>query len=427
MPHKQIPSELFIFNRQRLGTLLEDKALVLLVSNDEMPRTGDQNFSFRQNSNFFYLTGINQPKSIVALCPHHPNPAMREVLFIEKDSETTAIREGCKHSKEEATALSGFKTVLWTSQFDETLQNLAYYAQNIYLDIQEHVKYATEIERQELRFSKKIKEKYPLHVYFRLYPLLVQLRLVKSAWELEQIQEACAITVKALKRALAFVKPDVKEYEVEAEIIHEFICNRAKLAFPPIVASGKNACVLHYAANNAVCKDGDLLLLDFGAEYNNYAADISRTIPINGTFSPRQKQVYDACFRVFEYGKTLYVAGMTIAKVHKKVCEAMEKELLALGLYSEEDLQKEEVPDSLMKKYFMHKIGHFVGLDVHDVGDNDILFEAGMVLTCEPGIYIPEENIGVRIETMLLITENQPIDLMEDTNNTIKTGIGKFL
>jgi len=415
--YNEISSDLFIFNRQRLITLLKDKALVLLVSNDEMPRTGDQNFPFRQNSNFFYLTGINQPKSIVALCPHHPNPAMREILFIEELNEATAIREGRNYSQEEAKDLSGIKTVLHTSQFEETLQCLAYYAQNVYLDIQEHLKYTTEIERQEVRFSRKIKEKYPLHAYFRLYPLLVQLRLVKSAWELEQIQQACAVTVKALKRVSAFVKPEVKEYEVEAEIIHEFICNRAKLAFPPIVASGKNACVLHYSANNAVCKDGDLLLLDFGAEYNNYAADISRTISINGRFSTRQKQVHDACLRVFECGKTLYVAGMTIAKVHKKVCEAMEKELLALGLYSEEDLQKEEVQGSLMKKYFMHKIGHFVGLDVHDVGDNDVLFEAGMVLTCEPGIYIPEENIGVRIETMLLITDNQPIDLFEKCLN----------
>jgi Xaa-Pro aminopeptidase len=239
---------------------------------------------------------------------------------------------------------------------------------------------------------------------------------VKSAWEVEQIQQACGISVKAFERASAFVKPNVKEYEVEAEIICEFIRNQAKLAFPSIVASGKNACVLHYAANNDVCRDGDLLLLDFGAEYNNYASDISRTIPVNGEFSPRQKQIYDACLRVFEYGKTLYISGMSIAKVHKKVCVVMEKELIGLGLFSDEDLQKEEVQGCLMKKYFMHKVGHFVGLDVHDVGDDDILFESGMVLTCEPGIYIAEENIGIRIETMLLITENQPIDLMETSH-----------
>ncbi|MCL2131606.1 MAG: aminopeptidase P N-terminal domain-containing protein [Lentimicrobiaceae bacterium] len=405
-------SEQFSTNRQRLVPLLEDNALVLLVSNDEMPRTGDQNFPFRQNSNFFYLTGINQPKSIAALCPHHPNPAMRAVLFIEEGNEKTAMRDGRKLSKEQARALSGIETVFWLSQFDRTLQELAYYAQAVYLDIQEHTHYATDVERQELRFAKKIKQQYPLHRFCRLHPLLISLRLVKSAWELEQIRRACAITVKAFERVQAFVKSDVKECEIEAEITHEFIRNGAVCAFRPIVASGKNACVLHYSANNAVCKDGDLLLLDFGAEYANYAADMSRTIAVNGAFSPRQKQVYDACLRVFEYGKTLYKPGMSIFKVQKKVCEMMEKELLALGLFSEEDLQKETEKGSLMKKYFMHKVSHFVGLDVHDVGNNDILFEQGMVLTCEPGIYIPEESIGIRIETMLLITENGAVDLI---------------
>ena len=422
-------TELFTSNRQRLVSLLEDKSLVLLVSNDEMPRTGDVNFPFRQNSNFFYLTGIDQAKSMAALCPQHPNPALREVLFIEENTAANAIRYGEKQTKEEATQRSGIQTVFWISQFDSVLQELAYYSQNIYLDIPEQVKYTTEVERAELRFSKKIKEKYPLHQYFRAYPILSQLRLVKSAEELELMQQACAITVEAFKRLAGFVLPNVTEYEVEAETIHEFIRNRAKPAFAPIVASGGNACVLHYTANSDVCKGGDLLLLDFGAEYANYAADISRTIPINGTFSPRQKQVYEACLRVFEYGKTLYVPGMSIAKVHKKVCEAMEKELMDLGLFSAEDLQKDTVKGSLMKKYFMHKVAHFVGLDVHDVGNEDILFEQGMVLTCEPGIYISEENIGIRIETMLLITENSPIDLfavvptaVEDIEEYIEAG-----
>jgi len=409
--------ESFIYNRQRLVSLLEDNALILLVSNDEMPRTGDQNFPFRQNSNFFYFTGINQPKTIAALCQHHPNPAMREILFIEENNEKTAIRDGRKLAKEEATTLSGIKTVLWLNQFDSALQELMYYAQNIYLDIQEHTKYATEVERQEVRFAKKIKEKYPLHAYFRLHPLLVQLRLVKSTWELEQIQRACAITVKAFERVRQFVKPNVNECEVEAEIVHEFIKNGAVCAFRPIVASGKNACVLHYAANNAVCQDGDLLLLDFGAEYANYAADMTRTLSINGKFSPRQKHVYDACLRVFEYAKTLFVPGMSIHKVHKKVSDLMQQELLDLGLFSQADLEKQSSEYELMKKYFMHRISHFVGLDVHDVGNNDILFEPGMVLTCEPGIYIAEENIGIRIETMLLIAKRAAVDLMEVASN----------
>ncbi len=260
-----------------------------------------------------------------------------------------------------------------------------------------------------------IQAKYPLHTYHRLFPFLRDLRLIKSIEELSFIQNACNITGKAFERILHFVKPDITEYEIEAEITYEFISNRVRShSFEPIVASGKNACILHYTQNNSVCSDGDLLLLDFGAEYLNYAADLSRTIPVNGKFTPRQKQVYDACHRVYEYAKTLFVPGMSISKVYKKVCAFMESELIELGLFSKEDTQsRQSEHHELVKKYFMHGISHFVGLDVHDVGTTDIVFDEGMVLSCEPGIYIPQESIGVRIETMVLVAD-KPVDLMKD-------------
>ena len=412
--YEEIVPFLYIENRKRLTALLEEKSLVLLFSNDKMPRNGDQFFPFRQNSNLLYLCGIDQANTILAICPEHPNPKFREILFIEESTEKTKIWEGYKYTKEHAKNSSGVNTVFWTSEFDAVLKDLTYHSQNIYLNVAESTKFSAELESKEYRCFLEIKNKYPLHQYHRLFPILRDLRLVKLMEEINQMLKACNITAKAFERVLHYVKPSVTEYEIEAEITHEFICNKVTShAFPPIVASGENACVLHYTENNAVCQDGELLLLDFGAEYANYAADLSRTIPVNGKFSARQKQVYDACCRVFIYAKTLFVPGMSIDKVYKKVCEAMQHELIALNLFSEEDLKQQKTDYSLMKKYFMHGISHFVGLDAHDVGTTDVLFEEGMVLSCEPGIYIPEEQIGIRIETMILVAKT-PIDMMID-------------
>lgn len=401
-------------NRNKLLSILEDKALVLLFSNDKMPRTGDQCFPFRQNSNLFYLTGMNQPQTILALCPEHPSENMREILFIEENTAYATQWEGDKYTEQQAKEISGMKTIFFVSCFESVLQDLMCHSQNVYLDLFESVKFSSQVQSSQQRYAQQIQTKYPLHAYHRIFPFLRDLRIIKSMEELSLMQHACHITRKAFERILHFVKPEITEYEIEAEIMHEFISNKVRShSFDPIVASGKNACILHYTRNNSVCSDGDLLLLDFGAEYLNYAADLSRTIPVNGKFTPRQKQIYNACYRVYEYAKTLFLPGMSIGKVYKKVCAFMEPELIGLGLFSKEDIQKQNSEYELVKKHFMHGISHFVGLDVHDVGTTDIVFDEGMVLSCEPGIYIPNESIGVRIETMILVADT-PIDLMKD-------------
>ncbi len=415
MKYKEIENSFFINNRKKLLNYIPENALILLTSNDEMPETGDQNFPFRQHADFFYLTGIDQEKSILALCPQHPNPQYREVLFLLQTNETIAVWNGYKYTIEHAQRVSGIQNIQWLSSFDSILKEMAYASEKIYLNLQENFRYDTEIERQELRFCKKIQELFPLHTYGRLAPIFTSLRLKKELVEIELIKKACNITAQAFNRLLHFVKPGVMEYEVEAEIIHEFIRNATNgHAFAPIVASGKDSCVLHYIKNDKECKDGDLLLLDFGCSYANYASDLSRTIPVNGKFTPRQKQVYDACWRVYEFAKKLYVPGMTINKINKEVFIMMEKELVGLGLFTQEEADNEDKTTfPLVRKYFMHNIGHFMGIDTHDVGDREVIFEEGMVATCEPGIYIPEEEIGVRIETDILIAKN-PIDLMAD-------------
>jgi Xaa-Pro aminopeptidase len=411
MTYKAIPAMFYAENRKRLSSLLEDESLALFFSNAQMPRTGDQYFSFRQNANMFYMSGIDQPNAILALCPHHPNVNYREILFVEQITPEKAMWNGRQYTTQTLRKASGIQTVLWIADFEYILRDLAFYSQNIYVDIPESIKFAPEIKGQGFLYANKIKANYPLHHYHRLFPILADMRLVKSLYEIEQIKTACSITEKALERVLHFIKPRVWEYEIEAEIAHEFVKNGAGFAFDSIVASGKNACTLHYTTNDSICEEGDLLLLDIGAEYANYASDLSRTVPVNGRFSPRQKQVYDACARVYEYAKTLFIPGMSISKVYKKVCISMQMELIGLGLFSETDLEKQSSDYELMKKYFPHNISHFVGLDVHDVGNTDILFEEGMILSCEPGIYIPEENIGVRIETMMM-TASVPVDLM---------------
>jgi len=399
-------------NRQRLASLLEDKSLCLLFSNDKMQRTGDQYFPFRQNSNFYYMSGIEYPNSMLAICPQHPNPKFREILFVEQKTQKEVIRDGCAYTKESLREISGIQTVLWSSDFETILQELMYHAQTVYIDIEEHIKFKPDVKPRGFRYANSIKSEYPLHTYRPVFQIIADMRLVKSAYEIEQIKKACEITAKAFERVVQCVKPNVYEYEIAAEITYEINKNGAVCAFNPIVAAGKNACTLHYVDNRSMCKDGDLVLLDFGAEYANYASDLSRTIPVNGRFTARQKQVYDACFRVYEYAKALFIPSMSINKVQKKVNAVMQQELINLGLFSQTDLEKQSSEYELMKKYFTHGISHFVGLDVHDVGTKDTVFEEGMILSCEPGIYIPEEEIGIRIETMMLVSHT-PVDLMK--------------
>jgi Xaa-Pro aminopeptidase len=413
MKYLPIDQQLFIQSRRRFAEHLKPNSLAIFNSSDEMPRNGDQDFPFRQNSDFFYLSGIDQAKSIVFLFPDCPLEKYREALFLEETNDHIAVWYGKKYSKEEATAVSGIKNVYWLDSFETALKEVMALCENVYLNMNENPRYSNPLPYKDLRFAGELKTKFPLHKYERSAPIVSKLRTIKSAIEVDLIQQAVDITEKAFRRLLGSLKPGVMEYEVEAEITHEFISNRANgHAYYPIIASGSSACVLHYVENNKECKDGDLLLLDFGAEYANYAGDLSRTIPVNGKFTPRQKEVYNACLRVMKAAKKILTSGTTLETYHTEVCKIMDKELIGLGLYTEEDVRNQDPSKPLFFKYYMHGTSHFMGLDVHDVGSKQDIIAPGMVFSCEPGIYIPEEGIGIRIENDILITANGNIDLM---------------
>lgn len=408
-----INKSLFEGNRKRFAALLQGNALAIINSNDEMPRSADQNFPFRQNSDLFYLTGIDQEQTALVVFPNSPIADHKEVLFIRRTNEHIAVWEGHKYTKEEARATSGIQTIYWYDEFYAVMHKLIIAANTIYFNTNENNRFTTEVEYRDLRLLKELKNRYPAHQYERTAPLLTSLREIKSDIEVEVIKHACSITEKAFRKVLAFTKPGVMEYEIEAEIIAEFIRNRATgHAYSPIIASGANACVLHYNANNQECKDGDLILMDFGCEYGNYASDLTRTIPASGKFSPRQKDVYNAVLRVMKKAKQMLVPGNTFAEYNKAVGKAMEEELIGLGLLKGHEVEKQDPAAPLYKKYFMHGTSHFMGLDVHDNGNYNQPFKAGMVFTCEPGIYIPEESIGIRIENDILVTDSGPVDLM---------------
>ncbi len=415
MKYSKIPPELFIRNRIKLSERLGSEAVAVLHSNDEMPRNGDQYFPYRQNSDFFYFTGIEQEQSALLICPEHPDKNMQEILFIRKSDKNLEIWQGHKLTREEAKEISGIRTVKWMDEMETVLRNIILSRNNVFINIPENLKFSPDVESRDTRYLTILQEKYPLHQYQRLAPLIAGLRVLKEKEEIEIIRKACEITGKAFQKVLKSVKPGIKEYELEAELTHEFICQGASgHAFAPIVASGKSACALHYVENDKVCNDGDLLLMDFGAEYANYAGDCSRTFPVNGKFTPRQRELYEAVLRVMKFAKSLMVPGTTINKFHKEVCKRWEEEHIHLGLYTREDVVKHAGENPLWFNYYMHGTSHFMGLDVHDVGSKDTVFKPGMVLTCEPGIYIPEENTGIRLENDILITETGNIDLMED-------------
>ncbi|MFH0894912.1 MAG: aminopeptidase P N-terminal domain-containing protein [Bacteroidota bacterium] len=415
MKYDPIDANLFIQNRKNFIAKMKPSSVAVFTSNDEMPRNGDQCFPFRQSSDFFWLTGIDQEKSFLILAPDCPNPKLREVLLVVETSETMAIWYGKRHTKEEAQKVSGIQNVQWNTGFDAALREVMAFADNAYINTNEYFRFSTDVPVQEMRLANDIKNKFPAHAFCRAAPILSYLRATKSAAEIALMQQAIDITEKAFRRVLAFTKPGVMEYELEAEITHEFIRNRAiGHAYYPIIASGKSACVLHYIENNKECKDGDLILFDFGAEYANYAGDLSRTIPVNGKFTPRQKDVYNACLRVMRKATSMLVVGATIDSYHQEVCKCMEKELIGLGLFTEVDVKNQNPASPLFMKYFMHGTSHYMGLDVHDVGSRYEPLRPGMVFSCEPGIYIPEEGIGIRIENDILITENGPVDLMKN-------------
>ncbi len=421
MKYKQINNSLFINNRERLKTLLPDDSIAIFHSNDEFPRSGDQNFIFKQNADLFYLTGIDQEQSILVLFPNCPNPLYKEVLFLRQTNDYIKVWEGHKYTKEQAKAVSGINNIYWLADFDNILHAIIHYAEHIYLNTNENDRYAHTVQYRDIRFINELRIKYPLHKYERAAPLMRQLRAIKSEIEVELTQKACDITKDAFLRVLHFVKPGVMEYEIEAEIIHEFIRQSATgHGYNPIIAAGENANILHYTDNNQQCKDGELVLMDFGAEYANYNADMTRTIPVNGKFTPRQKEVYEAVLHVLNESKKLMVAGAVWNTYHEQVGEIMTEQLIKLKLISATDVKNQNPAYPAYKKYFMHGTSHHLGIDVHDFAGRYTPFAVGNILTCEPGIYIPEEGFGIRLENDILITEDGNKDLMGDIPITVE-------
>jgi Xaa-Pro aminopeptidase len=414
MKYNSIDPTLFIDNRKKFVNYLKPNSMAIFVSNDIMPTNADGSMGFKQNSDLFYLCGIDQEDTILVLFPDVKDGKHREILFVKETSELIAIWEGAKLNKEQATKASGIEDVYWHHEFEKVMQGFFFQAENIYLNSNEHSRQYILTETAEARFNKKIMDKYPLHKYERSAPIMHRIRAIKSTAEIELIQQACDITEKGFRRLLSFVKPGVWEYEIEAELIHEFVCNRSRgFAYSPIIASGFNACVLHYVDNNKQCKDGDVILLDVAAEYANYASDLTRCLPVNGKFTKRQKEVYNAVLRVMRAATKMLMPGQTFEKYNKAVGELMTEELLKLGLLKSDDIKNQKPAWPAYKKYFMHGTSHFLGLDVHDVGYFSEPMQAGMVFTVEPGIYIREESLGIRLENNVLITTNGQLDLMK--------------
>ncbi len=414
MKYHKISSDLFSKNRKKFTSKMENGCLAVFNSNDIYPVSADGTMPFQQHRDIFYLSGVDQEESILVLFPQASNPAHREVLFLRETNEHIAIWEGEKLTKHTAFETSGIKTVYWLQQFQSIFKQLMAEAQGIYFNTNEHLRANTEVETREDRFIKKTKTDYPAHQVFKAAPLLHKIRSVKENLEIDLMQQACNITESGFRRLLAFIKPGVWEYEIEAELAYEFLRNRSKgFAYTPIVASGKNACVLHYIENNQQCKDGDVILLDVGAEYANYSSDLTRCVPVNGRFTSRQKEVYNAVLHVKNEAQKLLVPGTIMAEYHKQVGVLMEEQLVNLGLISLDDIKNQSPDWPAYKKYFMHGTSHFLGLDTHDVGLWHEPIQAGMVFTCEPGIYIPEEGLGIRLEDDLVVQETgAPFNLM---------------
>lgn len=415
MKYDLIDNKLFIRNRRRFVKQLKSKSVAIFNSNDIMPTNADGTMPFRQNNDLFHLCGIDQEESILVICPQAFNANHREILFLKETSDEIAIWEGAKLSKAEAFKVSGIKTVYWLDQFQTILKQLMSESENLYLNSNEHLRANVVVETRDARFNKQILAEYPLHNIERSAPILHDIRSVKDKYEIELIQYACDITEKGLRRLLSFIKPGVWEYEIQAELAHEFLRNKSRgFAYEPIIASGFSSCVLHYIENNKKCIKGDILLLDIGAEYANYASDLTRCVPVSGRFSKRQKEVYDSVLKVQKEAIKLLRPGTLLNEYHIEVGKLMESELLRLKLIDKTDIKNQNPAWPAYKKYFMHGTSHYLGLDVHDVGSWVDPIKKGMVFTCEPGIYIREESLGIRIENNLVVTENEPFDLMKN-------------
>ena len=416
MKYEPINNQLFIKNRAKFTAQMKSKSIAVFNSNDVFTTGADSTLPFEQHRDIFYLSGIDQEESILLLFPDAIDPKHREILFLTETNEHIAIWYGAKYSKEEATEVSGVKTVYWLQEFDQVFYDLMTEADTIYFNTNEHYRQAEELESREDRFIKKCKAQYPAHKWEKSNQILQGLRGVKEPEEIAIIQHACNITEKGFRRILPFVKPDIMEYEIEAEYMHEFLRNRSDgWAYTPIIASGYSACVLHYIENNKICKDGDLLLMDVGAKYANYSSDMTRTIPVNGRFSDRQKAVYNAVLRVKTAATKMLAPGVLWAEYQAEVGKLMQSELLGLGLLDKADIQNEDPNWPAYKKYFMHGTSHHMGLDTHDYGALKTSMKADMIFTVEPGIYIPEENMGIRIEDDVVVQQNgEPFNLMRN-------------
>ncbi|SDR71026.1 Xaa-Pro aminopeptidase [Formosa sp. Hel1_31_208] len=416
MKYHKINANLFIQNRKNFMSKMKPSSLAVFNSNDTYPISADSTMPFEQHRDIFYLSGVDQEESILVLFPDCPKEKHREILFLKETNDLIAVWEGEKLTKEAALATSGIKTVYWLQDMEKIMFEIMTQCDTVYINTNEHYRASVETETREDRFTKWLKDKYPAHSVAKSNPILQRLRSVKDQVELDLIQKACDITEKGFRRVLNFVKPDVWEYEIEAEFIHEFLCRRSKkFAYTPIIASGNNANVLHYIENNQQCKAGDLILMDVGAEYANYSSDMSRTIPVSGRFTDRQRAVYDAVNRVKNDATKLLVPGADWAAYHVEVGKLMTSELLGLGLLDKADIQNEDKDWPAYKKYFMHGTSHHMGLDTHDYGILTEPMQANMVFTVEPGIYIPDEGFGIRLEDDVVIRENgEPFNLMRN-------------
>jgi Xaa-Pro aminopeptidase len=414
MKYDRIDKSLYVSNRQKFTSQMAANTLAVFNSNDIYPVSADSTLPFAQHRDILYLSGVDQEESILVLFPNASNPAHREVLFLKETSELIAIWEGEKLTKQTAFDTSGIQTVYWLQQFPTIFKQMMAEASGIYLNTNEHLRANTEVETREDRFIKQVKQDYPAHQVHKSAPIMHKIRSIKNQIELELMQTACNITEAGVRRLLGFIKPGVWEYEIEAELAHEFLRKRSKgFAYTPIVASGKNACVLHYIENNQQCQDGDVILLDVGAEYANYSSDLTRCIPVNGRFTARQKAVYNAVLHVKNEATKLLVPGTIMAEYHKQVGHLMEEQLVNLGLISLDDIKNQDPAWPAYKKYFMHGTSHFLGLDTHDVGLWHEPIAANMVFTVEPGIYIPAEGLGIRLEDDVVVqASGAPFNLM---------------
>lgn len=413
MRYQPLPAEHFRENRRRLYEKLPSRAVVIVHANDVLPTNADGSLPFIQNSDLFYLSGIDQEETIVVLFPDADDPKQREMLFVRETNETIAVWEGEKLTKPQAAERSAIQRVHWLADFEAQFRSVMCQADHVFLNSNEHLRATIPTETREARFTRRCMHEYPLHDYRRLAPLMHDLRVIKSAHEITALNEAIRITGDGFSRLLKFVRPGVHEFEIEAELTHEFIRQRARgFAYTPIIASGANACVLHYITNHCQCQDGEMLLLDVAANYGNYNADLTRTIPVNGKFTPRQRQVYDAVLRVFKKCCQMLRPGVIIREYQEQVGLLMQEELLNLGLLTQEDIDTQDADKPAYKKYFPHGTSHPLGIDVHDVGRMWKPVQAGMVFTVEPGIYIREEKLGIRLENNILIGENGNTDLM---------------